>query len=187
MREVTDRPRARFFAVDEARFGLKTWLRRRWCPFGVRAPWIVQDRYEWLWLYAAVEPATGESVCLFLPRLDGACFQIFLRELKRAYPEDEIVLVSDRAGSHTSQQVVWPEGITSLLLPAYSPELDPAERWFEKLRGELANVLFERIEDLEASLTRALQPFWTKPASLARLTGFGWWTAATGSIVTLSN
>jgi hypothetical protein len=47
--------------MDEARLGLKVWFRRRWCPKGVRPPWIVEDRYEWLWLYAAIEPRTGES------------------------------------------------------------------------------------------------------------------------------
>ena len=54
-------------ALDEGRFGLKTWLRRRWCPLGDRPPWIVQEEYEWLWLYAAVEPTTGTGVFLLLP------------------------------------------------------------------------------------------------------------------------
>ena len=74
---VGDRP-LRVFALDEARFGLKSWHRRRWCPWGYRPPWIVQDRYEWLWLYAAVEPDTGDSCCLYLPYLDTACFQRFI-------------------------------------------------------------------------------------------------------------
>ena len=35
-----------------------------------RPPWPVQMRYDWLWLYAAVEPATGHCVCLYLPALN---------------------------------------------------------------------------------------------------------------------
>jgi hypothetical protein len=53
----------RLFAMDEARFGLKSWHRRRWCPRGIRPPWVVEDRYEWLWLYAAVEPRTTGRCC----------------------------------------------------------------------------------------------------------------------------
>lgn len=53
---------AHVLALDEGRFGLKTWLRRRWCPRGVRPPWIVEEAYEWLWLYVAVEPTTGRGV-----------------------------------------------------------------------------------------------------------------------------
>ncbi len=177
----------RFFALDEARFGLKTWFRRRWCPFGFRPRWVFQDKYAWLWLYAAVEPRTGESFCLFMPRLDGDCFGVFLRELKKAYPADEIMLVSDRAGSHTSGQVVWPEGIESLLLPACSPELDPVERWFEELRAALSNEVFDTIEAMATRLTGELRPYWEQPERLARLTGYGWWVRATGSIQTLSN
>jgi hypothetical protein len=38
----------RVFAFDEARFGLKVWHRRRWCPYGTRPPWLHEDRYQWL-------------------------------------------------------------------------------------------------------------------------------------------
>jgi transposase len=40
----------RVLAFDEGRFGRKAWFRRRWCPLGVRPPWIVEDRYEWTWV-----------------------------------------------------------------------------------------------------------------------------------------
>lgn len=172
------------FALDEARFGLQTHFRRRWCPRGVRPPWPHQHRYEWLWLYAAVEPATGESFCLYLPHLDGVCLEVFLGELRRAYPEDEILLVLDRAGAHTSSRVVWPEGITPLLLPARSPELDPAERWFRELRGALSNVAHATLDRLEEALTQAMRPYWADVRKLARLVGYPWWIEATGSILT---
>jgi len=34
------------WAFDEGRFGLRVGLRKRWCPRGVRPPWLVHDRYE---------------------------------------------------------------------------------------------------------------------------------------------
>lgn len=71
-----------------------------------------------------------------------------------------------------------------LSLPARSPALDPAERWFGALRGPLANTAFERLAALEEALTEALRPYWEGVKRLARLTGYGWWTAATGSILT---
>ena len=70
-------------AFDEGRFGLITWLRRRWCPLGERPPWIVQDEYEWLWLYTAVEPTTGTGVFLLLPNVDSQCWELFLRHLRK--------------------------------------------------------------------------------------------------------
>ncbi len=56
---------------DEARFGLISWHRRRYCPTGFRPPYIVKRSYKWTYLYAAaVEPTTGESFCLYLPGMD---------------------------------------------------------------------------------------------------------------------
>jgi len=54
-------------AFDEARFGLINWHRRRYCPKGFRPPWIVRRAYEWTYLYAAVDPTSGESFYLYLP------------------------------------------------------------------------------------------------------------------------
>src|SRR5215211_4106762 len=59
----------RVWAFAEGRCGLRVGLRQRWCPRGVRPPWLVHDRYEWLWLSAAVAPATGQRLVLRLPRV----------------------------------------------------------------------------------------------------------------------
>ena len=98
---VGDRP-VRVLALDEARFGLKSQPQRRWSPCGCRPPWIVQDRYQWLWLYAAVEPDTGASCCLYLPYLDTVCFQLFIDQLRRTYAEDHLLLVMG-SGRQSSQ------------------------------------------------------------------------------------
>ncbi len=87
----------------------------------MRPTWAVEDRHEWVWLYAAVEPTTGESFCLLLPRLDGACFGTFLGAFREALPEGEVAVVLDGTGSHTSGRVVWPDGLAPLPRPAYSP------------------------------------------------------------------
>jgi|SRR6516165_6672729 hypothetical protein len=84
----------RVVALDEGRFGLITWLHRRWCPLVERPPWIVQDEYEWLWLYAAVEPTTGTGAFLLLPTVEGTCLEIFLRHLRRELGKGPIGLCS---------------------------------------------------------------------------------------------
>ncbi len=71
-------------AFDEARFGLINWHRRRYCPKGFRPPYIVHRRYEWTYLYAAVDPTMGESCCAYLPRVDGACLETSWGENRRA-------------------------------------------------------------------------------------------------------
>jgi hypothetical protein len=67
-----------------------------------RPPWIVQDEYEWLWLYAAVEPTTGTGVFLLLPTMEGTCLELFLRHLRHELGQGQIGVVLDSSGSHRS-------------------------------------------------------------------------------------
>jgi transposase len=89
---------------------------------------IVSRSYKWTYLYAAVEPTTGESFCLYLPGMDSGCLQSFLEGLCETYPDHHLLVVLDGAPSHRSEQIVCPDNVEFLRLPAYSPELDPVER-----------------------------------------------------------
>jgi transposase len=165
-------------ALDEGRFGLITWLRRRWCPLGERPPWIVQDEYEWLWLYAAVEPTTGTGVFLLLPTMEGQCLELFLRHLRRELGKGPIGVVLDSSGSHRSAEVRWPQGMHPLYLPPYSPELNPAEQVFRDIRKHLSNTIFTTLDELQNALINELQQFWERPTVLLQLTGYPWWVEA---------
>ena len=70
---------------DEARFGLQPVLRRVWAPRGERPVAKVAPDYEWLWMYAAAHPPSGESFWLSLPRLDTDMAQVVLDEFAKAY------------------------------------------------------------------------------------------------------
>jgi transposase len=169
-------------AFDEARFGLINWHRRRYCPKGFRPPYIVRRSYEWTYLYAALEPTTGESFCLYLPGMDSWCLQSFLEELSEAYPDHHLLVVLDGAPSHRSEEIVCPGNVDFLRLPAYSPELDPVERWFQEFRRELSNKAFETVELLQEALGQVLRPYWEDPSGLRGLTGFSWWVEAVNTL-----
>ena len=116
-------------AFDEARFGLINWHRRRYCPKGFRPPYLVRRSYEWTYLYAAVEPTTGESFCLYLPGMDDGCLQIFLGELSKAYPEEHLLVVLDGAPSHRSEKIVHPQNALA------SSSCRPTPRSWSRRRG----------------------------------------------------
>ena len=165
-------------AFDEARFGLINWHRRRYCPAGFRPPYVVKRSYKWTYLYAALEPTTGESFCLYLPGMDDGCLEVFLGELSKSYPEHHLLIVLDGAPSHRSEKIAYPENVSLLMLPPYSPELDPAERWFQEFRRKLSNRIFESVALMQEALTQTLAPYWKDPALLKRLTGYPWWVEA---------
>ena len=165
-------------ALDEGRFGLKTWFRRRWCPRGVRPPWVVEEKYVWLWLYAAVEPTTGNAFFLLLPDTSGDCFQLFLEHIQQELKGEEAKIVLDNAPGHVSQQVQWPQQMAPYYLPAYSPELNPAEQVFREVHKRLANTIFEDLDALREALIQILHKWWSQPALLMHLTGYPWWVQA---------
>ena len=142
--------------MDEARFGQQGTLTRVWAPRGSRPTAVKQTRYEWVYLYAAVEPATGASVALQAPHVNTETMSVFLRMLAEELGADEhAILVMDQAGWHVSRSLRVPDSITIPLLPPYSPELNPIERLWAYLRSHfLSNRAYEGYEHLlDASAT----------------------------------
>lgn len=138
--------------------------------------------YKWTYLYAAVDPTNGESYCLYLPGMDSGCLQSFLKGLSEDYPDHHLLVVLDGAPSHRSEEIELPENVSFLRLPAYSPELNPVERWFLEFRKELSNRIFESVELLQAAISHTLEPYWQEPARLRRLVGYSWWLKAVSSL-----
>ena len=101
--------------------------------------------------------ASGESAALVAPNVNTGTMNAFLRILDRERKSDEhFVLIMDRAGWHKSRELKLPEGITVLLLPAYSPELNPVENLWHYLRSHyLSNHAYEDYDALLAAGTDA--------------------------------
>jgi hypothetical protein len=142
--------RIRVFYMDEARFGQQGTTTRMWAKTGTRPTAVKQTRYEWVYLYAAVEPATGASVALQAPLVNTGTMNVFLKmlgdELGR---HDHAVLIMDQAGWHKARALVVPANITILYLPPYSPELNPVERLWAYLRSHyLSNRAYDDYQHL---------------------------------------
>lgn len=136
--------------MDEARLGQQGTTTRMWAPTGSRPTAIKQTRYQWLYLFAAVEPATGASVALQTPSANTETMDVFLASFGAELgPKDHAVLIMDGAGWHKSKKLKVPENVTILLLPPYSPELNPVERLWAYLRSHyLANRAYDDYQHL---------------------------------------
>ena len=56
----------------------------------------------------------------------------------------------------------------------YSPELNPAERFFEELRRETKNRIFSTVDEIQEAIVEILKRFWENPKLVTRLTKWGW-------------
>jgi transposase len=166
------------WATDEHRIGLKPILRRVWAPRGQRPIAPVQHRYAWRYLVGFVHPASGRTVFHLATTVSIALFEVELAEFARAVgagPRKEIVLVLDRAGWHRSVKVQVPEHLHLLFLPAYSPELQPAEHLWPLTNTVLANRHFASIDDLEDAQAERCVALQARPDLIRSTTLFHWW------------
>jgi hypothetical protein len=103
-------------------------------------------------LYAFVHPKTGETYWWILPYVNTKLFNQVLVDFAREFElgaNKHILLAVDRAGWHISQDLKIPQGLHLTFLPAYSPELQPAERLWPLVNEPLINAAFESIDEVE--------------------------------------
>jgi hypothetical protein len=136
---------------------------------------MVEPLYEYYWLYAAVEPTTGEAFWWELPRLDADGFTVLLRQFGQHYAASLNLVLLDQAPAHGAQRVEVPENVVLVWLPASSPELHPVERLWEDLKRRI-DVLDTRVRSSLAALQEhvaGLIHCYTAE-SIASLTGYAY-------------
>jgi len=157
------------------RFGTRTELGKRWTACGVRPSGEQLIGYEYGYLSVALNPRTGELFALLLPDMRIESFQAFLNEFREFIGEQNFVrLITDGAASHRSTLLEVNKKLTIEHLPPYSPELNPVERLFKQLRGELKNRVLESLQAIEEAVIKAIEPFIKDGSRVKRLTFYGW-------------
>ncbi len=87
---------------DEARFGRISDVRHCWQKKPHRPVVKAMVTQQYAYAYGAISPADGRFDSLILPQVNGKCMQLFLDEVARRYPDENIVMVLDGAGWHKS-------------------------------------------------------------------------------------
>ena len=161
--------------ADEQRIGLRGTTRRVWGRRGTKVRQRLQLRYEWAYLFAAVDARAGTIWCDWVDTMQAADLQPVVAEIRARGLLD--ALVWDGAPSH-ADAAVRAAGLPLVALPPYSPELNPAERLFEEVRrlgeGAVYATLADKVDAVEAFL-RELD---ADPARVRRLCGWDWLIAA---------
>ena len=156
--------------------------RRVWARSGERPIAAGHHRYQWLYVTAFVQPASGETVWYLSNGIDKPFFEKLLGTFARtvgAGRERIIVLVLDGAGWHTEPGLTVPEGLRLVYLPPYTPEMQPAEHLWALVDQPVANRYFETIDDLEAVLAERCRFLHRDRNLIAAHTNFHWWPQST--------
>lgn len=146
----------RYWCQDESRFDLHTIPGRKITAVGVKPVGKVQWESEGYYLYGLVEPKNGSNFFWEFSHMDSACFQAYLQEFARAYPEDLHIIQLDNGPLHKAKKLQVPPNIVLLFQPAHSPELNPIERLWEHLKGQLKWQVFRGLKHLQERVSELL-------------------------------
>jgi len=161
---------------DEARIGQQGTLTRTWALKGTRPRLTRQQQFEYAYLFGAVCPMRNESVGLVLPAVNIHTMLIHLKEISLNIPPGRhALLILDRAAWHTTKRVRMFDNITLLPLPAASPELNPVEQVWQKLRDNwLANRCYDGYEAIVDACCHAWNWFVDIPNQIQQLCTRSW-------------
>jgi transposase len=160
------------FSQDESRFGVLTVRRRRLTACGGQPVGLIQHVFEWLPVYGAVAPTTGERFLLALPYLNADMLDLFIEAFAQAFPDSLNILLLDNRGAHTAQGLHWPAHVRYVRLPPSCPELSPIERVWRDVKEDVAWRQFPDLDTQHNELGDLLRAYDT--TTLQSLTGYAY-------------
>ena len=116
---------------------------------GVKPICSFQQVFKSSYLFGAFSPVDGQNFMLNLPYCDTDCFQLFLNEFSRNKVHELKVVVLDNGAFHKAKRLKVPDNIILIFLPPYSPELNPAEKMWQKIKRSFTNRTFKTLTDVE--------------------------------------
>jgi transposase len=168
----------RLWIYDEMRYGLAPVTRKMWTTKGTEIIAPVHHRYEWGYLYGALQVGGGGCEFLFSPQVNKSVDAIFLEQISKRDPYAMHVVIGDGAGFHHKEgqdhEGKIPENIRILTLPPYSPELNPVERLWDVIKDGICTTAYQSLENLEKAITRELREFWEDQKRVFSLVGDGY-------------
>ncbi len=171
--------RVRIWIEDEHRYGLISSVGRCWTLRGHRPTAPVQMKYQWGYVYGAMEVTSGDAQFLYMPTVSLHCSCLFLQQLVATEPDAIHIVLWDQAGFHPRPDTSnLPAQVRLVELPAYSPELNSIETLWDSVKRRVSNAVWETLQAIEAAITEVLTPFWESPRRVWQLLGDSWLTRA---------
>ncbi len=168
----------RLMFQDEARFGRMSDPRSCWAPSPLRPVVNLALVREFRYEYAAVSPWDGDLDFMTTEKMNTENMSLFLQQVSIAHSEEFIVMVVDGASSHKSKDLQVPANVSLVILPPYSPELNPAEQIWRMLRHDyFANRVFDELDAAIKQAELGLMNMAANKSATRSLTNWPWISA----------
>ena len=170
-----ERRPVRIWVQDEARLGFHPCIRKAWVMRGVRAHKSSKCRYDWQYVWGALQVNGGGSEFFYSNKADSSMSIAFLEQISKRDPYAIHLVIWDGASFHplNSDERI-PGNVVVLRQPPYSPELNAVEKLWDRLRDHLCNRKWIDLNEMLESATCWLKGFWNDPLQIQSLVGNGW-------------
>lgn len=133
------------------------------CPIGRRClSAIPHGHWQSTTFIAALRHESIEAPFLIDGPVDAEVFTVYLQRVLCPQLQAGDMVILDNLATHKVQsvaQLLSARGATVRYLPPYSPDLNPIELAFAKLKARLRQAAARRLEELHSALARALHSF----------------------------
>lgn len=134
----------------------ETWLKtnmaplRGWAPRGCRLPgWAPHAHWKTLTFVAALRCNAVAAPCVFDGPINGRSFRAYVEQILVPELAPGDIVVMDNLGSHKGKPIreaIRAAGAHLLFLPPYSPDLNPIEQLFSKMKALLRRAAPRTVE-----------------------------------------
>ena len=134
---------------------------RDWAPRGQRIKAKVpHGHWKTMTFVAALRHDRIEAPWLLDGPINGECFRTYIDKVLVPTLQQGDIVLADNLGSHKSKavrQAVRAAGARFLFLPKYSPDLNPIEQFFAKLKHWLRKAARRSINAVSSAIGRILE------------------------------
>ncbi len=136
---------------------------RGWAPRGQRLKAKVpHGKWRTLTFLAALRHDRIEAPWLLDGPINGECFGIYVERVLLPTLKPGDIVIMDNLGSHKAKavrQTIRSAGARLLFLPKYSPDLNPIEQVFSKLKHWLRKAAARNPDDICAAIAQILNTY----------------------------
>ena len=136
---------------------------RGWAPRGERlTAKVPHGRWKTMTFLAALRHDRIDAPWFIEGPIDGASFRVYVEKVLLPTLRPGDVVIMDNLGSHKSKavrQLIRSVGAKLFFLPKYSPDLNPIEQVFAKIKHLLRKAAARTLEAVCAAVGQILKTF----------------------------
>lgn len=92
-----------------------------------------------------------------MPHCNTNTFQVFLDEFSKQSIEEYKIILLDNGAFHKGKQLKIPKNIALVFIPPYSPELNPAEKIWWKMKRSFTGKLHKTLDEVSDFITNQVK------------------------------